>query len=264
MAYQAAENGAKIIVLPESAIPIEFTENGVLYSQFAKIAEEFDVTILAGVIINKDDLSYNSVVAVYPDGSVSKPYSKRHIVPFGEYIPYQSFLEKAVPFIKELNLGGLESAAGDEAVVFEIEGIRNGSLVCFDSIFDSLARDNTVNGAEVITVVTNDSWFKDSAGITQHLNHSVLRAIENRRTVIRAANTGISAFISPKGELLKQTEPLVTDIIYCDVTASDGKTLYVLCGNITLYLAIAFEVIMVILSIYRKVRNKNAKKSQAV
>lgn len=264
MAYQAAENGAKVVVLPESAIPIDFSENSVLYRQFAKIAKEYDVTVLAGVIIEKGEYSYNSVVAVYPDGSISKPYSKRHIVPFGEYIPYQSFLEKVIPFIRGLNLGGLNSAAGDEAVVFDVEGLKNGSLVCFDSIFDSLARDNVSKGAEIITIVTNDSWFKDSAGLTQHLDHSVLRAIENRRMVIRAANTGISAFISPKGEILKQTESLVTDIIYCDVSAANGKTLYSSVGNITLYAAFAFEIVIIVISKYRKGRSKNAENSQAV
>lgn len=265
MAYQAAENGAKLIVLPESAIPIAFSEDSILYSKLSNIAKEYNVTILAGVIILKNvDSSYNSVVAVYPDGSISKPYHKRHIVPFGEYIPYQSFLEKAIPFIRGLNLGGLNSLAGDEAVVVDINGIKNGSLVCFDSIFDSLARDNVINGAEVITVVTNDSWFKDSAGITQHLNHSVLRAIENRRTIIRAANTGISAFISPKGKVLQQTEPLVADIIYCDVYASDSQTLYAKTGNVVLYCAMAFEIIMILTSVYRKARNNHAENSKAV
>ena len=265
MAYEAAENGAELIVLPESAIPIAFSEGGRLYDRFAQIAQDNNVTILAGVIILKDDeSSYNSVVAVYPDGSVSKPYHKRHIVPFGEYIPYQSFLEKAIPFIKGLNLGGLDSLAGDKAVVADINGIQNGSLVCFDSIFDSLARDNVKSGAEVITVVTNDSWFKDSAGIEQHLSHSVLRAIENHRPIIRAANTGISAFISPKGEILRRTEPLVTDIIYCDVYASDSETLYAKTGNLVLYFALAFEIIIIILSVYRKARKNHAENRETV
>jgi apolipoprotein N-acyltransferase len=264
MAYQAADNGAKVIVLPESAIPLSFSENSLLYRKFAEIAKEYDLTVLAGVLIDKREYSYNSVVAVYPDGRISKPYVKRHIVPFGEYIPYQSFLEKAIPFIKGLNLGGLNSTAGDESVVIDIDGIKNGSLVCFDSIFDDLARDNVTCGAEIITVVTNDSWFKDSAGITQHLNHSVLRAIENRRSIIRAANTGISAFISPKGDVIKQTEPLVADIIYSDVYAVDSKTLYSSTGNIVLYLAMLFEVIIIISSKYRKVRKKNAENSEAI
>lgn len=260
MAKEAANNGAQVVVLPESAIPTDFNN---IYPSFAKIASDYNITIITGVLMSDNGLAgkYNSVVAVYPDGSISEHYNKRHLVPFGEYIPYNDILKKLLPFIEELQLGGFDNIIGEATEIIDIKGMKNGSLVCFDSIFDSLARENVNDGAEIITVVTNDSWFKDSAGIKQHLNHSVLRAIENRRYIIRAANTGISAFISPKGDVLEKSDALVEDIIYCEVAAVESKTLYTITGNLVLYLAIAFQAVIIGISIYKKVNKQYAKNS---
>lgn len=256
LAQEAAKNGAEVIVMPESAIPTVFTENGTLHKNLASIAKKHDITIISGVICDEGKDSYNSVIAVYPDGSLSNRYNKQHIVPFGEYIPYQSVLETLIPFIGGLNLGGMNTVAGDKSVIIDVKNNKNGSLVCFDSIFDVLARDNVNSGAEILTVVTNDSWFEDSAGITQHLGHSVLRSIENRRYIIRSANTGISAFISPKGKIITQTEAMTEDIIYCNVSAVHSKTLYTLTGNILLYIAIAFYAVIILISIFKKINSR--------
>ena len=223
MAEEAADNGAQVVIMPESAIPKDFR---FIYKSLADVALSKDITIIAGVIMDTEDGkgTYNSVLAIYPDGSVSERYDKRHIVPFGEYIPYREFLESVLPFVGELNLGDFTTIQGDDTVIFKVDGIKNGSMICFDSIFDVLARNSVNDGAELLTVVTNDSWFRDSVGIAQHLNHSVLRAIENRRYIIRAANTGISAYITPKGDIISKTAPLVEDIIYCEVFAIQNRT----------------------------------------
>ncbi|OGO87978.1 MAG: apolipoprotein N-acyltransferase [Clostridiales bacterium GWF2_36_10] len=267
-AYEAAKNGAEIIVLPESAIPRVFNKNGIIYNSFSTITSEYNVTIIAGVLVDGGEIAgkYNSVVAVYPDGSVSNRYDKRHIVPFGEYIPYRDFLETMIPFVEGLNLGEFTTIAGEDTAIFDVEGMKNGSLVCFDSIFDSLARESVNDGAEILTVVTNDSWYEDSAGITQHLKHSVLRAIENKRYIIRAANTGISAYISPKGKVINKSEALTEAIIYSEVFPVKSKTLYTITGNLVLYAAMAFQIIIIGFNLYKKVKDKkhNAKNSKTI
>ncbi len=126
MATQAAENGAELIVLPESAIPTSFYENGDLHKSFARITQEYNVTITAGVAARDSEGSYNSVIAVYPDGSLSQRYDKRHLVPFGEYIPFQSFLETVFPFVTGLNLSGMDTVQGEDSAVFFTLGLKNG------------------------------------------------------------------------------------------------------------------------------------------
>lgn len=261
MAYEAAKNDAELIVLPESAIPIEFSN---IYNSYAKVASECNITILSGVLEedNKTGGKYNSVIAVYPDGSVSKRYDKRHLVPFGEFIPYRNTLESLIPFVEGLKLGGFDTIEGVSSQVIKINGVKNGSLVCFDSIFDELARESVNDGAEILTVVTNDSWFKDSVGIEQHLKHSVLRATENRRPVIRAANTGISAFISPKGEIIELSEPLTEAIIYSEIYPVKDKTLYTIMGNLVLYVSILFQIAVIIRYIIVKIYKNNNKEEK--
>ncbi|PKM62766.1 MAG: apolipoprotein N-acyltransferase [Firmicutes bacterium HGW-Firmicutes-21] len=256
MADEAAMNGAELIVLPESAIPVRFYQGGELYDSLAEITDKYNITILAGVIVSDSKGSYNSVIAVYPDGSLSARYDKQHLVPFGEYIPYRPFLEAVFPFINGLNLSGMNTVPGEDSAIIEIKGIKNGSLVCFDSIFDSLSRRSVRDGAELLTVVTNDSWFKDSAGIKQHLGHSVLRAIESRRYIIRAANTGISAFITPKGDAIEATQALTEAVIYYDAAPIESKTLYFYIGNAVLYIAVAFQIFIFGLYFYNKKGSK--------
>ncbi len=264
MTKQAAENGADMIILPESAIPQTFVPNGVIHKELSAIATEYGVTVIAGVhyydIETKE--SYNAVIAVLPDGSgsLSERYDKRHLVPFGEFIPFADTLSKWLPFIEAMNLSRTKLIEGDKPIVIETEYGGVGPLVCFDSIFPQFSREASKNGANIIAVVTNDSWFNDSAGTYTHLRHSQLRAIENKRYILRAANTGVSAFIDERGRVLTQTEPLVPDIAYSKVCTVDDFTVYTYVGDIILY--ISFLIIIAIIGIdyyskFRRAKNGN-------
>ena len=113
-----------------------------------------------------------------------------------------------------------------------------------------------MNGAKYIAIVTNDSWFNDSVGIYTHLRHAKLRAIENRRNVMRAANTGISAFIDEKGRIITQTEALTLDTASAEVYAIDSNTLYYYVGDIFLYGSFITLICFVFYSIFDKLRRK--------
>lgn len=245
MAEEAAKNGAKIILLPESAIPSRFSPDGQLHKALSEITYKYDVTVICGVHYYDKILeeNYNSVIAVYPDGSLSRRYDKRHLVPFGEFIPFAGFIGKVVPFVGEFNEGTSVLTEGTEPIVIKTDYGTVTPLVCFDSIFPAFAQDGVNIGAEYIAVVTNDSWFNDSVGIYTHLRHSQLRAIENRRYVLRSANTGISAFIDERGNIISETKPLTvataTNIVY----SISSKTLYSKVGNIILY--ISFLIILI-------------------
>lgn len=259
MTEEAAENGAKIIVLPETAIPQYFIENGKIHNAFTDIANRYDVYIIAGIHAydSETEQSYNAVIGIDPNGSLSERYDKRHLVPFGEFIPFADMLGKMFPFVGEFNEGTSNLGEGGNAVIIGTEYGDVTPLVCFDSIFPQFARDGVNDGAEMIAVVTNDSWFNDSNGIYTHLRHAQIRAIENRRYILRAANTGISAFIDENGRITEATEPLTEAIAYSTVYTNDSKTFYTVCGDLILY--ISFILVLYFTVLYINDRRKKWK-----
>ncbi len=243
---QAAENGAEMIVLAESAIPSTFTEGGYTHRSFAEIALDHNTTIIMGANFSENGKEYNSTLAILPDGTLSERYDKRHLVPFGEFIPFVDILGEVLPFVAAFNESSSVFIEGTEPIIINTEKAKIAPLVCFDSIFPDFAREASKEGGEIITIVTNDSWFNDSAGIYTHLRHAQLRAIENGKFVVRSANTGISAFIDTKGKRHNETQPLVADIIYSDIPIVQEKTLYCYMGDIALYASFIIVAVLLI------------------
>lgn len=255
---EAAKSGAELIILPESAIPQRFVPDGAIHRELARITKQYSVTIVTGVHYYDHELaeSYNAVIAVLPDGSgsLSEHYDKRHLVPFGEFIPFADTLSDIFPFVAELNLSRVTLVEGKEPTVIETNHGSIGPLVCFDSIFPQFAKESVANGADFISIVTNDSWFNDSVGVYTHLRHAQLRAIENKRYVLRAANTGVSAFIDEHGNIITQTQPLTIDIAYANACRVSGRTLYTYVGDVVLY--ISFAILLFYFAFYLR-SNKN-------
>lgn len=231
---KAAEEGAAVVVWPETALPYTVDEDT---SYLVKLAKESKVIILVGAFTeDEEDAQYNSIACFLPDGSMHETvYSKRRLVPFGEFVPFRSLIETLIPPLAELVLSGEDVAWGEDANVFELEEGNVGSLICFDSIYEDLTRESVLDGAELICLSTNDSWFTDSAALYMHNAQAQLRAIESGRWVARAANTGISTVISDRGEVLAQIEPLVDGMLVEDVAVRDSVTLYTKIGNLFVY-----------------------------
>lgn len=238
----AAEAGAEIIVYPETAIPYTLSSNSSMTKYMKETAQNTGATLLVGGFTD-DTLGrgdYNSIVALTPDGKMNDTvYSKRRPVPFGEYVPGKEIISTLIPPLASLVMSESEIVAGEDANVIKLEEGNIGALVCFDSIYDSLARDSVREGAELLTVSTNDSWFSDSAALYMHNAQAQLRAIENGRYVIRAANTGISSIISDKGEIITSIEPNVEGYVIGEVQFNSHRTLYNVIGNLFVYLCIA-------------------------
>ncbi len=237
---EAAAEGAQIVVWPESALPYHIDSNKTMTKYLMRVASENNVTILAGVLTSSEDgEDYNSVVAVLPDGTFHETvYSKRHLVPFGEFVPMRGLFEVLIPPLTELSMLEEDVAEGKGSNIMFLDEANIGAIICFDSIYDELSRASVLDGAELITLSTNDSWFLDSAALRMHAAQAKLRAIENGRYVVRAANTGISAIITPRGESLCELGANVTGQISADVSAQSGKTLYTYIGNIFVYMCI--------------------------
>jgi len=166
-------------------------------------------------------------------------YSKQHLVPFGEYVPLRPLIETLIPPLAELVLSSDDIDAGEGANVIETGEFAIGALICFDSIYEELTYDSVRNGAELICLATNDSWFSDSAALYMHNAQAQIRAIESGRYVTRAANTGISTVITPRGEVISMLDPLVEGNVYATVYARSADTVCVHIGNTFVWILFA-------------------------
>ena len=162
-----------------------------------------------------------------PDGRFQGKYSKQHLVPFGEYVPWRDTLGS----IGELRQIPYDFEAGDETVVFRAGGHRVGSVICFESAFGSLVRDSVRKGAEVVVVSTNNRSYHRSGNSEQHLANSQMRAAETARPVLQASVSGISAVIDPDGTVHDTTGLFEKAIVSTTISTTTGETLYVRFGD---------------------------------
>jgi len=237
----AAEQGADVVVWPETAFPWTIREGNERHRFISELAVRAGVTILAGGFTHDaEGNEYNSIVCFTPDGKMSDTvYNKRHLVPFGEFVPFGGLIEVLVPPLADLVMSGGEVAKGEGANIFELDEGRIGSVICFDSIYEELTLESVRAGAEIICISTNDSWFTDSAALYMHNAQAKLRAIEVGRYVSRAANTGISSAINNRGEVISELEPLSTGMVTEKLYLKTERTLYSYIGNIFVYLCAA-------------------------
>ena len=243
LSREAAAEGAELIVWPETCIPANIDPQGWVYEYVTELSQECGVPILCGLftrVAEGSDADYNSIVAALPDGTVhGTVYNKRNPVPFGEFVPFRDLVMTVIPPLAEINTLDEDIPAGADSVVMELDVGNVGPLICFDSIYERNALDSIGNGAQILAVSTNDSWFTDSRGVWMHHAQSQLRAIETGRYVVRSANTGVSSVINDRGEVLELLEPLKTGYVLEEAYLSDRVTVYSVIGNVFAYVCVA-------------------------
>ena len=242
----AAEQGAKIVLLPETVVPFTMSNDGAVSQLMSKLSSQEGVYLLVGGFSEEGGEEYNSIFAFEPDGSLNESiYSKQRLVPFGEFVPFVSVIEKIIPPLASLNAFSSDITAGDDSNIIKTEYADIGCLICFDSIYEALARDSVKDGAQILMISTNDSWFSDSAALEMHNNQARLRAIETHRTVVRSANTGISSVITPTGKVIDSVGAMRRGLLVEEVELHDDITLYTKIGNLFVYLCGAFVAILI-------------------
>jgi len=205
---KAAKKGTDLIIWPETALP-GYLEEKDLREWVTKLARNINIPLLIGTPSTSsysDVKSYNSAALISENGILLKRYDKLHLVPFGEYVPFEKISDFARTIINK-PMGNF--SPGDDYTIFELkDGTKFGVLICFEDIFPQLVRSFAKNKPDFMVNITNDAWFLKSSAPYQHAQASVFRAIENRIPVIRAANTGLSCFINAKGFI---TDRVVVD-----------------------------------------------------
>ena len=196
----ASLGSPELIIWPEAAAPGLFGKDTKLFEDIFVLAKETRSNLLLGAVSRREEEYYNSALFIGQDGKLGGLYHKLHLVPFGEYIPLKNifpFLEVIVP------IGDI--SPGREYTIFE-KPAKFGVLICFEDLFPELSREFVKRGALFLVNITNDAWYKQSSASYQHFAASVFRAVENRVYLVRAANTGISGFISPAGRVISRVE----------------------------------------------------------
>ncbi|MDP2136403.1 MAG: apolipoprotein N-acyltransferase, partial [Candidatus Didemnitutus sp.] len=197
----------ELIVLPEAVVPWSLFRDSNVQPWLESLAKRTGKPVLLGSVFTErsgqpDEQWFNGAFLVDPVTGLNQAgYAKRKLVPFGEYVPFRAvlgWLEKFVP------IGG-DFQPGTDAQPITVTAGRNavsiGVLVCYEDIFPSLARESVRSGADLLAVLTNNGWFGEGGAATQHATHSVLRAVENRRPIVRVGNGGWSGWIDEFGHV---------------------------------------------------------------
>lgn len=227
----AREYHSQLIVWPESATPFYYQDESPLSAEVRQVALETQSALIFGspAYEKRTDGRWhflNSAFLLNGKGETLDRGDKVHLVPFGEYVPLKSLL----PFVNKLVEGIGDFSAGTIHPL-RFGANRIGLLVCYEGIFPELARAAVNQGSDLLVNVTNDAWYGQSSAPFQHLSMARFRAIENRIWLVRAANTGISAFIDPAGSIHGATPIFVTLSTTTKVGLGSRPTLYRTIGD---------------------------------
>jgi len=257
----ASKDNPDLIVWPETSFPylVETPDDLISIKQFSK---EINIPILLGAVTKKGNEYFNSAIQLELNSDNIKIYNKVHLVPFGEYIPLSFLLNKLRNFIDK-PIG--DFSKGNILLTFPLKSSRSygnsgkdlkritkyynfGVLICFEDCFSYISRKLVKNGSNLLINITNDAWFGYSAAPEQHLQASVFRAVENRVPVIRAANTGISSFISAKGEILSRVSER-NEVLFIDgyetrdISVYGTRSFYSENGDIFIYFCLSILIL---------------------
>lgn len=235
---------ADIVFWPESSTMYPFLLGGAWAEQVRDLARSKNVPILIGTDAYVDKKVLNSSFLIDPRGEVVAQYSKIYLVPFGEFVPFNSILFFAGKVVPEIS----DFTAGESYTQFPLKGKTFAVNICFEVVFPQLARTLCRDGASLLVTVTNDAWFGKTCAPYQHFAMAAMRSIENRRYLVRAANTGISGVVDPYGRILQETPIFVPAKFLANVRFIEEKTFYTRHGDLLLY----FSFFVVFVSLWLK------------
>jgi apolipoprotein N-acyltransferase len=255
LSRRAYEKGARLIIWPEFSVPLCFSCSDNIYLAFKAKLYQFvqgtRSTLLLGT--NEKAVShgkiryYNTAVCLNPDLSMSL-YYKMHLVPFGEYTPYK----KVFFFLKKMTAAVGDITPGVQYSLHQFKNIKFGSPICYEIIFPDLVRKFVKKGARFLVTITNDGWYEKSAAPYQHFSIAVLRAVENRRYLLRAATTGISGIIDPFGRIISKSELMTQTYLTENITPSKKLTFYTKFGDILPRASLTLAAIFLILALTKR------------
>ena len=236
-----------LIVLPESPMNFMWGEDREFREFISAFAARNNVSVLfnSAEPDRENHKYFNSAVMISPEGREVAEYDKIYLLPFGEAVPVP--LDSLIPgFVGNFSYGRNYS-------LVPVGDAKAGIMICFESHFGQLSREYVRRGADVIIEMTNDGYLGPTPVLRQHLANAVFRAIETNRPVLRVTNVGITAYITPRGEVLDATQPYTEDTRVWSVEKSDGsETIYLRFGDWFAWLCSAVTVALLIFGFLRR------------
>jgi apolipoprotein N-acyltransferase len=235
VAPQAARPG--LVVWPEVPAPFSLQ-----YPQFAARARRMARRCPDGFLLGVDDWKTaggrqevtNSAALLAPSGQAVFLYDKIHLVPFGEYVPWRRWLS----FAKKLTGGLGDFTPGKTIRVGSLPGGRFGVFICYEAIFPAEVREFAARGAELLINISDDGWYGRTAALAQHMHMARVRAVENRRWLLRDTNTGLTVDFDPYGRIVARLEPDTRGVLAAPYGFRADRTLYTRWGNWFAWLSI--------------------------
>ncbi len=249
-----AEQTIPLVVWPENAMTFFVAEEPLYRAAIARLLIDFDATLIAGAPhVERGESGnheyFNSAFVLAPDGSVAGRYDKTHLLPFAEYFPLSTvaLLNRSFGRVRQF------SAASDRPVL-ETPAGRVGTLICNETMFGSLARKRVLAGAELLVMLSNDSWVGDPMYGRHQLQMAIMRAIEQRRSVVRSSTSGPSAIIDQRGCIETMSQPNTEATLRGTVRAGTHTSIYTRIGDAFAWASL-LTVILVVVVVRRRESN---------
>jgi len=246
-------NEVDLIVWPETAAPGYFGKRLDDIKLVLKLADSLGAHIVLGArdyekLGYKNYKYFNTVFLVTPARGVVDEYHKIQLVPFGERLPFDDIF----PRLRGINLGQGRFSPGREYKIFQVGQVKLAPLVCFESIFPRLVRRFVNNGAGLLINITDDGWYGRTSGQFQHAEMAILRCIENRISLVRCANTGVSMFVDPYGRVSGRTRTFVRVTESASIPLRIGETFYSRHGDVFAWTVVIISFALVGLTVVKK------------
>lgn len=251
LSLKVAEQHPDLIIWPETATPFFFQQAKEYQPMLLDIPNKTNAYLLFGSPSFKVERGkvnhYNSAYLASPSKEIIGRYDKIHLVPYGEYVPLGEILP-----LGSLGEGIGNFKSGKEIYNFSIPQGKFGVLICFEIIFPDLCRRFVKQGADFLVTITNDAWFGRTSAPYQHFTIAVFRAVENRVFIARAANTGITGFIDPRGKILQQAGIFTEEAMNGTIHLSKKKTFYTLYGDLFAWVCSALALLLLGNALHQK------------
>ena len=238
----ASGRGAELVIWPESATPFYFDEDPVSALRVRQLVKEIGTPLLFGT----DELEpgsppryYNSAFVLSDSGATAAVYRKMFLVPFGEYVPFGALLTFVGPLVDAVSA----FSPGQGVTMLPVQGHMISTAICYEVVYPHLIRQGVLQGAELLTTITNDAWYGETSAPFQHFDLAAMRAIEQGRYLARAANTGISGIVDPYGRVTLRTDLFETTAPMGEVRFIQERTVYARIGDITAQLAVLITLL---------------------
>jgi len=247
MTRQAIREGAQLVLWPESSTPFLFEEDLPAAAVVRTLAQQARVPIVFGsdqIERGRPDRFFNSAFLVRADGTTGGVYRKMHLVPFGEYVPFQRLLFFAAPLTEQAGT----FSPGLNPELLPVDGHRISVAICYEVVYPDLVRQFVAGGSELLTTITNDAWFGQTSAPVQHFQQAAMRAIENGRYLVRSANTGISGIVDPYGRVLAQTPIFESAVLLGEARFLRTSTFFSRHGDGLAYASVVATLVLLVVA----------------